>query len=87
MADKDSGGREYFKYAGLGFEFAGVVGLFFYFGHLADQRLDSDPWGLMIGGAIGLTGGIYMLAKEGHKMMQHLDSPPSKKDENSEHPR
>lgn len=73
MASDDSAGREYWKYAGLGFEFAAVVGLFFYFGHVADQRWQTAPWGLLTGGGIGLVGGTYLLAKEGFKMMRQLD--------------
>ncbi len=84
MPVEDPGGRQYWKFAGLGFEFAGVVGLFFYFGHLADQRWDSDPWGLLTGGAIGLIGGIYLLAKEGFRMMDQMDSSPTTRDDNPE---
>ena len=73
MANPDSGGREYFRYAGLGFEFAGVVGLFFYFGHLIDRRWGTAPWGLLLGGGFGMLGGVYHLAKEGAKMMRTLD--------------
>ena len=84
MASKDLGGQGYWKYAGLGFEFAGVVGLFFYFGYLADQRWHSDPWGLLIGGGIGLIGGTYLLAKEGFRMMKQMDSSESYKDDSDQ---
>jgi F0F1-type ATP synthase assembly protein I len=60
----------------LGFEFAGVIGLMFYLGYLADRRWGTDPWGLLIGGAVGLTAGIYHLAKEGNRMMRTLDAKP-----------
>ena len=73
MAEHDTSGQGYWKWAGLGFEFAGVVGLFFYFGYRADQRWGCEPWGLLTGGAIGLVGGIYWLAKEGIRMMRELD--------------
>jgi F0F1-type ATP synthase assembly protein I len=74
MAEKDSEGRAYLKWAGLGFEFAAVVGLFVYFGYLADQRWGYGPWGLVIGGAIGFTGGLYHLVKEGFAMNREFDS-------------
>jgi F0F1-type ATP synthase assembly protein I len=74
LDSRNAGGRELFKYAGLGFEFAGVVGLGFYFGYLADSRWGIAPWGLLTGGGVGLTGGIYHLAKQGNKMMRSLDS-------------
>ncbi len=53
----------WWKYAGLGFEFVGVTLLFGYFGHLADQRWDSEPTGMIIGGAIGFVGGLYLMVK------------------------
>jgi F0F1-type ATP synthase assembly protein I len=73
-SSRDAGGREWFKYAGLGFEFAGVVGVSFYIGYLADNHWDCAPRGLLIGGGIGLIGGVYHLIKEGNKMMRTLDS-------------
>ena len=83
MAPKDRNGREYYKYAGLGFEFAALVGLFFYFGHIADLRWQCEPWGLMIGGGIGVVGGIYLLAKQGNRMMRELDAPRGRNGEES----
>ena len=73
MAGRDGSGSEYWKWSGLGFEFAGVVLLFIYFGYLADRRWHCEPWGLITGGAIGLIGGIYWMAKEGRRMMRELD--------------
>ncbi len=74
MSPKNSSGREYYKYAGLGFEFAAVVGLFGYFGYLADQRWGWNGTGIMIGGGVGLVGGIYLLAKQGFEMMREMDA-------------
>jgi len=73
MAGRDRNGSEYWKWSGLGFEFAGVVLLFIYFGYLVDRRWHSDPWGMIAGGAIGLIGGIYWVAKEGLRMIKDLD--------------
>lgn len=78
MAVHDAGGREYWKWAGLGTEFAGAVALFCYLGYLVDRRYQTDPWGLVIGGGIGLLGGGYLLIKEGFRMMRTLDKPASK---------
>jgi F0F1-type ATP synthase assembly protein I len=80
MVQKDFDARAYYKWAGVGFEFAGVVGLFFYFGYLADQRWGHPPWGLLIGGAIGFTGGLYLLIKEGFAMNRELNPQHREKD-------
>ena len=45
------------KLAGVGLQFAGVVLLFTLGGHWLDQRLDTGPWLLLIGLALGLVGG------------------------------
>ena len=65
-------------------EFTGVVGLFLYLGYRADEHWDIEGgWGLIIGGAVGLIGGIYLLVKQGQKMMRELDSPSGKKPDSS----
>jgi F0F1-type ATP synthase assembly protein I len=87
MAGRDESGREYWKWSGLGLEFAGVVALFIYFGYLADRRWHSGPWGLIAGGAIGVIGGMYWLVKESLQMMKELGPPnePGRDDRESEH--
>ncbi|MBP7934044.1 MAG: AtpZ/AtpI family protein [Phycisphaerae bacterium] len=75
MENNDSGGQGHLKWTGLGFEFAGVVAVFVYFGYKADERWHCGPWGVLIGAAIGVTGGIYWLAKEGMRMMNDLSRP------------
>lgn len=79
----DGSGREYFKWGGLGFEFAGVVAVCTYLGYLADQRWQSDPWGTIAGAGLGVTGGIYWLAKESLRMMKEL-GPPQERDEDQQ---
>ena len=75
MENNDSGGQGQLKWTGLGFEFAGVVALFVYLGYKADERWDSSPWGVLIGAGVGVTGGIYWLAKEGMRMMNDQSRP------------
>lgn len=82
MASDDASGGGYWKWAGLGFEFTGVVGLFFYFGYLVDEHWGVNPWGILTGGAIGVVGGTYWLAREGFKMMRELDQPSSIENKN-----
>lgn len=42
----------------LAFEFAGAVGLFWFFGWLADRQFGTDPWFQVVGSVIGWIGGI-----------------------------
>lgn len=73
-ARRKSTGREFYKYWGLGFEFAAFVGLGLYLGYQADQHWVAEPWGMLTGGAAGLAGGMYLLFKAGFAMMREFDN-------------
>lgn len=60
---KDEFKGNYLRYAGVGFEFAGAVGLFCLLGHLADRRWQTEPTGLVIGCLVGIAVGTYVLIK------------------------
>jgi F0F1-type ATP synthase assembly protein I len=72
MALRDGGG-EYLKGTWLGFEFAGVMLMFTYLGYLADRRWHWEPWGLLSGVGLGLTGGMYWLIKESLRMTRDAE--------------
>ena len=64
MSDgKDHFDSRHLRYAGLGFEFAGAVALFSFLGYVADQRWDSKPYGVAIGGLTGILIGTYLIVK------------------------
>ena len=61
---KDSSPQPY-RWMSFGIELAGVVGLFMWLGHLADQKLQtSGPWWLLTGFFVAFVGMIYLLLKE-----------------------
>ncbi len=64
MAGKDPGRPSWLRYSGIGFEFVAAVGVFALLGYWADRTWDSEPWGLLIGAALGLIGGTYNLIRE-----------------------
>lgn len=51
------------RYSSLGFEFVAVFGIFATLGYWIDSSWDSSPWGLIVGAALGLIGGMYKLVK------------------------
>ncbi len=52
------------KFFSLGFEFAGVVSLFAFFGYKADQYFGTLPWLTVAFIVTALTGLIYQLIKD-----------------------
>lgn len=52
------------KYAGLGLQLAGSIGLFFWLGWLADNRLETTPLFTILGAFVGAGGGFYSLYRQ-----------------------
>ena len=52
------------KWAGIGFEFAGVIGIFVYMGYVADEKFETGPWLLLTGFFVGFVGMLYLVFKE-----------------------
>jgi F0F1-type ATP synthase assembly protein I len=52
------------RLSGIGVEFVGAVAVFALVGYWADRHWQSSPWGLLIGLALGLIGGMYNLIRE-----------------------
>lgn len=57
----DYGGLEL---AGVGLEFAAAVAGLTLAGYWIDQKLGSEPWGVLIGAFVGIVGGTYNLLRE-----------------------
>ena len=51
------------KLAGLGFEFAGAVAGFTFFGYWIGNFYDRAELGILIGAILGLVGGMYNLIR------------------------
>lgn len=72
-SDDRNDSTSWWKYYGVALEFVGVTLLFGYFGYLADEHWDSEPKGMIIGGAIGLIGGMYLMVKAVWPMFRDED--------------
>lgn len=49
------------RYAGVGVQFAGTIGVFAYAGYWADGKLGSSPWLMIVGVFLGFGGGLTSL--------------------------
>lgn len=57
-----------YRYAGVGLHFGATIGLFAWVGYLADARMESSPWFLLLGVFLGFGLGLRSLvAKLGPK--------------------
>jgi F0F1-type ATP synthase assembly protein I len=61
MNERQARYAELYRYSGLGFQFAAVVGVFALGGHWLDGRLGSRPWLLILGVFTGFALGLYSL--------------------------
>jgi F0F1-type ATP synthase assembly protein I len=74
MADgsrKDPGNRDdqdWGKYLGYGLQMLVGVLLGLFGGRWVDDKLHTDPWGLLIGVTLGLASGMYLLIKDAIRM-------------------
>ncbi|MCI0651926.1 MAG: AtpZ/AtpI family protein [Planctomycetes bacterium] len=54
----------YVRYSTLGLQFAAAVSLFTFVGHLADQHWGWEPWGTLLGVALGFAAATAWLYRE-----------------------
>jgi F0F1-type ATP synthase assembly protein I len=61
---KDNDRVDYYRWAGFGFEFCGVIGIFCYIGYKADEYLKTSPLLLLAGFFAGFAGMTYITIKD-----------------------
>ena len=61
------------RYSGVGLELAGAIAGFALIGHWIDGRFGTSPWGILVGVALGLVGGLYNLVRESLAAMREAD--------------
>lgn len=64
MHKKDPDRPSWVRFSGIGIEFAGAVAGFTLVGLWIDRHYDCGPWGVVIGAALGLIGGMYNMIRE-----------------------
>ncbi len=68
----------------IGFNFVAAFCAFAALGYLVDSYWDSSPWGLIVGAALGLIGGMYNLIKASHAVFEDSSDQRSDHDERSD---
>ncbi len=64
MAGKKQDRPSWIRYSGVGIEFVAAMAGFAAVGFWIDRKFESEPWGLVIGAALGLIGGTYNLIRQ-----------------------
>ena len=62
------------RYSGVGIEFAAALAGFALVGYWIDRRYGTDPWGIVIGAALGLIGGTYNLVRQSLSAFKDAES-------------
>src|SRR4029079_6668587 len=55
---------------GAAISFVGAVVGFALVGYFVDRHFDSQPWGIIVGLALGFVGGLYNLIKESGRVFR-----------------
>jgi len=63
-SSENDGKQNYARWAGLGIEFGGVVGLFCYMGYKLDEAFKTSPAFLLGGFFVGFIGMLYLIIKQ-----------------------
>ena len=64
MPGKPKPGANWGRLSGMGFELLGAVAGLTLAGYWWDRHFKTGPWGLIIGIALGLIGGMYNLIRQ-----------------------
>lgn len=64
MADDSRQRASWTRLSSVGFELVAAVGGFILVGYWWDRHFGSEPWGLIVGAALGLIGGMYNLIRQ-----------------------
>jgi len=64
-----------FAYSTIGLQLAATIFVFVYGGYWLDGRVNSEPWFLLLGTAIGLTVGFVNLFKELKSVDNNTEKP------------
>ena len=62
------------RFSGVGFELAGAVAGFTLAGYWLDRRYATAPWGMVVGVALGLVGGLYSLVRQSLRAAREAQS-------------
>ena len=78
-----SPGPRWTRHSGIGVEFAAAVAGLALLGYWIDAHYGTGPWGVLIGAALGLVGGMYNFIRRSLQAFKD-QSPPRKGDKDQQ---
>lgn len=64
----------WYRYAGMGFEFAAAFGAFVALGWWIGKHFDWNPWATVVGAGLGLIGSMTNLIREALRLQREVAS-------------
>jgi F0F1-type ATP synthase assembly protein I len=71
---------DWVKLSGLGIELAAAVAGLTLFGYWLDRHFGTGPWGMVVGGTVGIVGGLYNLIRQSLIAVQNAGREDGKSD-------
>jgi len=65
-----------------GFEIAGAVAVLSLLGYWFDSKLNTSPWGIIVGAVTGIVGGLYNIVRPAVLQMLRDNASRQKQDQN-----
>lgn len=65
-----------------GFEIAGAVAVLSLLGYWFDRKLNTSPWGIIVGAITGIVGGLYNIVRPTVLQMMRDNASRKQKDQN-----
>ena len=72
---------DYYRYAGVGLQFAATVAVFALLGWWGDGKLGTSPWLLLVGAFAGFGLGFYSLVSKFGRTPPHAPRPKDPRDQ------
>jgi len=84
MPDRKKDRPAWIRHSGIGIEFAAAVAGFALVGYWVDRHYGTNPWGVVVGAALGIVGATYNLIRASLAAFAEASREDNEKEKSSE---